>query len=113
MGRLNDVIRTAPKLSKKINFNKSRANLLYAFALEKSGNDALAEQEFKSMNRRFSNYEARYNYGIFLLRKDKIVEADRVFEDVINEGLQLSRKEKGESKIWIDKIIEESKKLSV
>jgi hypothetical protein len=113
VGRLDDVIRIAPKLSKKLNFNKSKANLLYAFSLEKTGQDLQAEQEFKAMNCRFSNYEARYNYGLFLLRRDRKNEADLVFDAVINEGQQMSRKEIGESKIWIDKVIEESKKISV
>lgn len=111
VGRYEDVIRIAPKVSGSMNFSKTRNNLLYAFALEKTGRTNLVEKEYKAMNHRFSNYEARYNYGCYLLRQNRKEDAGLIFYDVVEEGQQMSRKEKGENSVWIDKSKEEWSKL--
>ncbi|MDB5120776.1 MAG: hypothetical protein JWN56_1994 [Sphingobacteriales bacterium] len=112
LNRFDDVIRIAPKISRNINFPKSKSNLLYALALEKSDGIDLAEKEFKAMNHRFSNYEARYNYGQFLIRTNREAEALKLYTTISEEAEHMNRKEKGESKIWIDKVIGSCKKLS-
>lgn len=111
LNRFDEVIRIAPKISRNINFAKSKSNLLYALSLEEVNQIDLAEQEFKAMNRRFSNYEARYNYGQFLLRKDQKAEALKLYTTIADEAAHMNRKEKGVSKIWIDKVIADYKKL--
>ncbi|MCC6370669.1 MAG: PLDc N-terminal domain-containing protein [Bacteroidia bacterium] len=111
LGRYQDVVNLAPKVSSTMNFSKTRNNLLYAFALEKTGKTDLVEKEYKNMNHRFSNYEARYNYGCFLLRQNRKEDAGLVFYDVVEEGQQMNRREKGENGIWIDKSKEEWSKL--
>ena len=87
--------------------------MFYALALEKTNKIDLAEKEFKATNHRFSNYEARYNYGQFLLRMDRKAEAIKLYTTITDEAEHMSRKEKGESKIWIDKVIGDCKRLSV
>lgn len=111
--RFHDAAKLAPRISKKLNFTKTRANLLYALSLEKIGEVSSAESEFKRMNHRFSNYESRYNYGEFLVRSNRIEEADEVFASIVNEGKHMSRKEKGYSKVWIDKANEKRNKITV
>lgn len=111
VGRYQDVIRLAPKVSHDISFSKSKSNLYYAFALEQAGRNDLAEKEYKAMNHRYSNYEARYYYGDFLVRNDKKTEAAQLFQDIYNEAEHMSRSEKGHSKVWIDKTYEMWKKL--
>jgi hypothetical protein len=111
--RYDDVIRVARKISGNVNFPKSKSNLFYALALEKTNKIDLAEKEFKATNHRFSNYEARYNYGQFLLRMDRKAEAIKLYTTITDEAEHMSRKEKGESKIWIDKVIGDCKRLSV
>ncbi|MBC7862386.1 MAG: hypothetical protein IAF38_05380 [Bacteroidia bacterium] len=111
-GRLEDIILIAPKVLNTIDFSKSQSNLFYAFALENTGKFDLAEKQYKAMNHRFSNYEARYNYGGFLLSQNRTEDATSIFYDVVAESEQLSRQEKGKSAIWINKCKEEWAKLS-
>lgn len=110
-GRFEDVTRIAPKVINTMNFSKSHSNLLYVFALEKTGKLDLVEKQYQAMNHRFSNYEARYNYGCFLLKQNRKEDAGLIFYDVVEESEQLSRKEKGKSAIWINKSKEEWQKL--
>lgn len=111
VGRYEDVNRISVKISGKITFTKSKANILYALALENSGHLANAEKEFRNMNLRFSNYEARYNFVLFLLRNDKEDDAMNLLEVIADEAAHLSRKEKGESKIWIDKALAQRSRI--
>lgn len=111
VGRYNDVVRLAPKVSRDISFSKSKSNLFYAFALEQLGRTDLAEKEYKAMNHRYSNYEARYYYGDFLVRMDRKEEAAVLFQDIYNEAEQMTRSEKGSSKVWIDKTYDMWQKL--
>jgi hypothetical protein len=105
--RFEDVVRIAPRIAGNFNFAKNRSAILYAIALEKTGNAEAAEKQFKALNHRFSNYEARYQFGQFLIRQDKIDDADQVYSDMVNEGSNMSRKEMGDSKQWIDKAAKE------
>ncbi len=93
----------APKVLKSFEFSKSRANLLYALSLIEIGDMINAEKELNAMNHRFSNYEARYYYGDFLLKQKRKEEAALVFHEIVDESQHLSRKEKGNSTTWIDK----------
>lgn len=65
VGRFEDVTLLGPKIASAISFAKSHTNLLYALALEKTGKFNLVENQYKAMNHRYSNYEARYNYRVF------------------------------------------------
>ncbi|MEO6132618.1 MAG: hypothetical protein ABIQ02_12270, partial [Saprospiraceae bacterium] len=111
LGRYGDVIKIIPKVTGSLFFSKSRANLFYAMSLEKKGNMELAEKEFKAMNHRFSNYESRYHYVKFLLRSNRKHEAEALMKEILNEDGHMSRKEKENDKIWIDKVKVEWKVL--
>lgn len=111
VGRYEEIARIGHKLTNNINFSKTRNNLYYAWALEKVGKTDLVEAQYKAMNHRFGNYEARYNYGNFLLRQYRKEEAAIIFYDIVEEGQHLSRKEKGDSSVWINKAKEEWTKL--
>lgn len=111
--RFEDIIRIAPRIAGSFNFSKNRSSLLYALALEKTGNTEEADKQFRAQNHRFSNYESRYNYGQFLIRMDKIREADAIFSTIVNEASQMSRKDMRDSKVWIDKAAKELNKLPV
>ncbi|PBQ31292.1 hypothetical protein CNR22_05775 [Sphingobacteriaceae bacterium] len=111
LDRMDEVVRTGLKITNAMNFSKSHTNLLYALALEKTGNTSLVEKQYQAMNHRFSNYEARYNYGCFLLRQSRIEEAGLIFFDIVEESERMSRREKGGVTLWIDKSKEEISKL--
>jgi hypothetical protein len=101
--RYADVVRIAPRIENTLNFQKSKANLLYALSLEQVGNLNEAEKQFMNMNHRFSNFEARYNYGEFLLRDKREDHAALIFQDILDEAQHMNRNEKGRSVIWIEK----------
>lgn len=109
VGRIEDVIRIIPKATRSLTFSSSRANLIYAFALEKTGQNNLAEKEYKGMNHRFSNYEARYYYIRYLINASRLDDAKSLVQTILNEDSHMNRREKGDSKIWIDKVKEQAK----
>ena len=101
---LNDheaVIRTARKIYKLAQFPRSKQHILYAMALDETGNHEAAEKEFKMMTGRFSNFEARYQYGMFLGRNNRGAEARQVLQALTQEGNHLSPIEKKTAKPWI------------
>src|SRR5438132_20303 len=60
-----------------------------------------AEQEFKKMKGRFSHFEARLQYGLFLKRTGREQEARQVFSDMVDEAPHLSSRERRDSRTWI------------
>ena len=90
-----------------------KAHILYAKALEFTGNEQLAENEFKSMKGRYSNFEQRYEYGLFLIRADRIEEAYDIFNQMLEEAPHLSGMERRNNRTWLAKSKDELKKLQV
>jgi hypothetical protein len=91
----------ARKIYNKPQFARSRAHVYYAISLEKTGDIAQAEQEFKKMKGRFSHFEARLQYGLFLKRVGRVGDARQVFSDMIDEAPHLSSRERRDSRVWI------------
>ncbi|HXB42189.1 MAG TPA: tetratricopeptide repeat protein [Bacteroidia bacterium] len=111
LGKPEKLIEIAPRIKNVVDFSTSKSNLLYALALEQTGKFDLAEKEYKAMNHRFSNYEARYQYGDFLLHLNRKEDAALIFNDMVEEAEQMNRKEKGNNTIWIDKAKTELKRI--
>ena len=109
--RYKDVLPMAEKLYKTPQFARSRAHLLYAIALEHTGNVTQAEKEFKLMNVRYSHFEPRYQYGLFLQRARRHEEARDVFAGMVDESAHLSGRERSSNRIWFAKAREELKQL--
>jgi len=65
------------------------------------------------MKVRFACFEARYQYGMLLLRADRDEEARQVFKDIIEEATLLSPQEKRNHRKWISLAKEQLKSLSV
>lgn len=112
-GRYQSILQIAPRIQKTPDFMRSRSRLLYALALDKSGKTDLAEKEFQGLNVRFSAYEARYEYGLFLERIGKLNDARELFEEIVREGSHLSAQEKRDSRQWISKAQEALGKIAV
>jgi hypothetical protein len=109
--RFADVIRTADKIKSDPDFRKTHAHVLYAMTLEQTGNLAQAESEFKTMQGRFSNFEARFRYGEFLSRGNRLEEAKDIFEEILKEAGHMSSGEKRNDQVWIAKSQEALGKL--
>lgn len=95
------IVPLAKRVYHRPQFARSRGHILYAMALEKVGEPALAEQEFKKMKARFSYFEARLQYGFFLKRAGRGQEAREVFMDMVDEAPHLSSRERRDSRAWI------------
>lgn len=112
VGRYADAIRVAEKVYGKPLFINSHQRVLYAMALDKEGEAELAEKEFSSMRGKYAYFEARYQYGLFLLDKNRINEARNIFADIANEFPYLSSFEKRNNRYWFNNAKKELKKLS-
>jgi len=106
------VIPLAKKLYKLPQFARSRSHLLYAQALENLGQTEQAEIEFKAMKGRYSYFEQRYEYGLFLMRAGREEEAWQIFTDMLNEEQHLSPIERKTNRVWFSKTKDELRKIS-
>jgi hypothetical protein len=109
--QFHEIIPLAKKLQKLPQFNGSRSHVLYAIALENLGESAQAEKEFKLMMGRYSNFEQRYQYGLFLQRAGRDEDARQVYTDILNEEQHLSSVERRSNRAWFAKTREELRGL--
>jgi hypothetical protein len=110
--RYDEVIPLAKKLYKLPQFARSKAHILYAMSLENTGHPELAEAEFKLMKGRYSYFEQRYQYGLFLMRQDRIEDAYDLFTEMLDEEKHLGPVEKRANRIWLSKVKEELRKIT-
>jgi len=110
--RYDEVIPLAKKLYKLPQFARSKAHLLYAQSLENLGKIDEAETEFKSMKGRYSYFEQRYEYGLFLMRNDREDDAWQIFTDMLNEEPHLGSIEKKSNRVWLSKAKDELRKIT-
>ncbi len=108
-GRFQDVINIVPRIVNSLDFSKTQACLVYARSLEQCGKYKEAEDQYQAMNHRFSNYEARYYYAMFLLAQNKTTEGMLILHEITAEADRLSVREKGKERAWINKAREEMK----
>ena len=100
----------AKKIYSRPQFARSRAHIYYAIALEYTGHGEQAEEEFRKMKARFSYFESRYQYGLFLQRASREQEARIVFTEIVEEAPHLSVRERRDSRSWIFQAKEKLKK---
>ncbi|MBL4678158.1 MAG: tetratricopeptide repeat protein [Mucilaginibacter sp.] len=106
------VIPLAQKIYKTPQFACSKAHVVYAMALEANGQLEQAEAEFKSIKGRYSNFEQRYQYGLFLVRQERYEDAEKMLTEMLDEQPHLSAVEKRSNRQWFGKAKEELKKLN-
>ncbi|MEO1052177.1 MAG: hypothetical protein AAFX87_16210 [Bacteroidota bacterium] len=105
-------VETAEKLKSGKEYKGSRPHLLYILSLEQLGRDTEAEKEFSDLNLEYSYFEARVNYGQFLLRKGRNEEATQIFEAILKESRQMNSKERRVQQNWINQARTELSALS-
>jgi hypothetical protein len=106
-----EILPIARKLYQTPQFIRSRAHILYALALEQTGNPEQAEKEFKAMKGRYSYFEQRYQYGLFLIRQNREEDAAEIFTAMLDEQPHLGAVERRASKEWFARAKDEMKKL--
>ena len=107
--QFDEVVAVGKKICNLSTFPRSRTHMLYAIALEKIGQIAEAEKEFLKMQSRFSFYEARYQYGLFLIRSGRTAEAKNIFESILEESAHLSPRERRDANPHLKLVREELK----
>lgn len=112
VGRYKDILPLARLAKSSPQFARSKAHIAYANALAKTGQAVAAEKEFESMKGRFSAFEPRYHYGLFLLDTDRKEEARNLFAEVLHEEKHLSSRERRFHRQWFTKSREELKKMA-
>lgn len=110
--RYEDTIKWLKKIYNTHQFTRSSTHILYAKSLERIGNTEAAENEFKLMKGRYSNFEQRYEYGLFLERADRIEDAYAIFEQMLDEAPHLSSMERKNNRVWLSKAKEELKRIT-
>lgn len=110
-GRYDDVLRIADKVKQHADFRKTHAHMLYAMTLDRTGRPEQAETEFQMMLGRFANFEARYQYGEFLIRANRPQDAQNVFGEILKEAAHMSAGERRNHQVWISKSRDASEKL--
>ena len=109
--RYSDAIKVARKVYKNPAFH-THGHVLYAMALDKIGEADLAEKEFNTMKGKYSYFEARYQYGAFLINKNRVSEAQKIFKDIVNEFSYLSSFEKRNNRVWYNNAKQELRKIN-
>jgi hypothetical protein len=85
LGRPSDAIVTLDDLKTRWpNYQSNEGHLLYARALEESGRDDEAIEEYKVLAGCYPGAEARVRYGLLLDRLGRRTEAKAVLSDVLN-----------------------------
>jgi hypothetical protein len=105
--RYEDAVKIAQKVLRSTDFNKSPAHIVYALCLEKTGKPDLAEKELKAMGGKYSNFEARLNYGQFLIRVNRNAEAKVIFTEMLQEASHMTSRESRGNTQWLRKAREE------
>ena len=109
----DEVITLSKKLYTRPQFARSKSHVLYAMALDLTGNPELSEKEFSMMQGKFSNFEARYQFGMFLNRNSRDEEARDVFKEITNEARHLSNVELRDNRQWLNAAKDQYSRLSV
>lgn len=110
--RYEDVVRVGSQIVQLPQFVRSKVHVIYALSLAYTGEEEKAEKEFKQMNGQFANYEARYNYGIFLEKAERKEEAIQQFNQILHESTHLSSREKASYREWFQLSRDALKKLT-
>jgi hypothetical protein len=110
-GQFEKVVSIGKKLYHLPTFPRSRAHMLYAMALDQLGRTAEAEKEFRMMQARFSFYEARYQFGLLLIRHDRREEAKQLYLSMLEESGHLSARERRSANLYFKLIREKLKEL--
>lgn len=60
-----------------------------------------AEESFKEVDVRYSNYEERVFFGHFLIKRNKKELAKEIFEEILNESQYMTKPNRKKNRIWV------------
>lgn len=111
LSRYNDIVAITPKVYNQPQFARTKAHTYYAIALGKLNQVEAAEKEFKLLNGKFSNYESRYNYGLFLLQQQRKDEAKKIWQSILSEIEHMTYSERRNIGEWVSLTKDQLNKL--
>ena len=83
-------------------FRSSEGHLLYARAVEASGDIAAARHEYDAVVQGHPGEEARARYALLLKREGDTTGAERLFREILKRADALPRYYRREQREWID-----------
>ncbi|WP_027395388.1 hypothetical protein [Aquimarina latercula] len=89
--QFDKVIFCAEKIVKNTDFKGSRSQFLYGLALKEEGRSNEAEENLRSIDQRYSNYEERYVLAQFLISKGKNIDAKEILSEIMLESQHMSK----------------------
>ncbi|MBC7904231.1 MAG: PLDc N-terminal domain-containing protein, partial [Gemmatimonadaceae bacterium] len=101
------VIVLARKLYQLPHFQRSKYHVLYAVALGYEGKKDEAEKQFLMMKARYSNYESRFEFGLFLQREGRHEEARQLFAGMLEDSVHLTPRERRHNSSWFSQAREQ------
>jgi hypothetical protein len=90
----DQVIILGEKLESEKNFKNAEPRLSYAWALHYQGKSEAAEKVFQDMNKPFTNFKHRVEYGAFLSESSKKEEAKVLLKELLEEFEHMSGPER-------------------
>jgi hypothetical protein len=88
------VIKHAERIKQNPEFNKSKSEFYYGFALYKSGKADEAEAHLQSIDRPYSNYEQRLELAKFYLKTNQKDKAKGLLEEIASEADYMTKPNK-------------------
>ena len=89
--QFDKVIFCAEKIDQKSDFKGSRSQFLYGLALKEEGRSNEAEENLRSIDQRYSNYEERYILAQFLISRGKNIDAKEILSEIMLESQHMSK----------------------
>lgn len=89
--QFDKVIFCAEKIDQKADFQGARSQFLYGLALKEEGRSNEAEENLRSIDQRYSNYEERYVLAQFLLSIGKNIDAKDILSEIMLESQHMSK----------------------
>lgn len=106
-----EVIEIAQLASKHKSFNKANAKVLYALALESTGDIDKADSILQSINGQYGDLEPRILYAKFLIRQNREIDAQDIYNEIIEEAKHMSSFEMKNKRQWVDEARSELKRM--
>lgn len=91
LAQYQQVLEYTQKIKDKMEFRFSKAQFIYAKALEQTGQLDKAEEELRKTDTPYKNYEERYYLARFLADRNKKEEAKEITSEILNEAHHMQR----------------------
>tara|TARA_R110002049_G_scaffold3795_5_gene27612 strand:- start:88653 stop:89375 length:723 start_codon:yes stop_codon:yes gene_type:complete len=89
-----EVVVYAEKIASQTEFKKTKTQFLYGLALEKLERFDEAEENLKQIDTRYSFYEERLVLAKFLMKRNKMIDAKEIIDELYTESQYMTKENK-------------------